>query len=109
MSQGEIWKLLRRGRVIARLEVVEAAFPWLHATVVRESGFDEVAPLFAEELRQHENLAEVETPEWTAACEAIRRETALVRPDGQNVAEYLLHIDGASAWWRWSDDPFQGR
>jgi hypothetical protein len=24
------------------------------------------------------------------------------------VPEFLLHIDGTEAWWRWSDEPFEG-
>jgi hypothetical protein len=30
----------------------------------------------------------------------------LTYPDGRDVPEYLLHIDGDEAWWRWSDEPF---
>jgi hypothetical protein len=25
-------------------------------------------------------------------------------PDGRDVPEWLLHIDGDEAWWRWADD-----
>lgn len=27
-------------------------------------------------------------------------------PDGRPVPEFLLHIEGADAWLRWSDEPF---
>jgi hypothetical protein len=31
---------------------------------------------------------------------------SLAYPDGRRVPEFLLHIDGLEAWWRWSDEPF---
>jgi hypothetical protein len=27
-------------------------------------------------------------------------------PDGREVPEFLLHLDGSVAWWRWSDEHF---
>ncbi|MBX6751337.1 MAG: hypothetical protein IRY85_17015 [Micromonosporaceae bacterium] len=30
----------------------------------------------------------------------------LRNPEGRDVPEFLLHIDGDQAWWRWSDEPF---
>ncbi|MEV6847472.1 hypothetical protein [Actinoplanes sp. NPDC051411] len=27
-------------------------------------------------------------------------------PEGNEVPEFLLHIQGDEAWWRWSDEPF---
>jgi hypothetical protein len=32
---------------------------------------------------------------------------SLAAPDGHLVPEFLLHIDGSEAWWRWSDEPFR--
>lgn len=90
----------------SRLQVSDQDFPWLHARVGPCEGFDAVAPLFEEELRLLGALRDVETPEWTAAHERIRTVTRLTHPDGREVPEYLLHIDGDRAWWRWSDEPF---
>lgn len=91
-----------------RFDVTGQDMPWLTARVVPLAGFDEIAPLFAEELRLCEELADVETPEWTAAYERVRSETRLRDAEGQDVAEYLLHIDGSKASWRWHDEPFNG-
>ncbi|MEE1941937.1 hypothetical protein V1L54_21440 [Streptomyces sp. TRM 70361] len=37
----------------------------------------------------------------------IRKTISLTAPSGP-VAEFLLHIDGDRAWFRWSDRPFDG-
>ena len=43
---------------------------------------------------------------WEAAQERIRATCTLRYPDGRTVPEFLLHVDGADAWWRWLDKPF---
>ena len=42
------------------------------------------------------------TPLTTASA----RPSAFFTPDGRPVPEFLLHVDGDDAWWRWSDEPF---
>jgi hypothetical protein len=79
-------------------------FPWFNAPVRATPAFDEFRPLFAEELRLLDRLdqnAEV----WEAAYDRVRRQVSLERPDGFAVPEFLLHVDGDEAWWRWSDEP----
>lgn len=102
----EVWHLHHGGRVVAALHVTESDFPWLHARVEPAEGFDEVAPLLAEEARLAESIDDEVTPEWEAVHERIRSTTRLTHPDGRDAPEYLLHVDGLDAWWRWSDDPF---
>ena len=29
-------------------------------------------------------------------------------PDGGHVPEFMLHMAGDKAWWRWSDEPLDG-
>ncbi|GIJ13108.1 hypothetical protein Van01_63220 [Micromonospora andamanensis] len=41
-----------------------------------------------------------------APYETVRNAVTLRYPDGQEVPEFLLHLDGDEAWWRWSDEPF---
>jgi hypothetical protein len=90
---------------VAELLVTGGDFPWLNATVRATPAFGEVRPLFAEELRLLGRLDE--DPEaWEAAYDRVRLEVSLVRPDGFAVPEFLLHVDGKDAWWRWSDEPF---
>jgi hypothetical protein len=51
-------------------------------------------------------LSNLGAPVWEAAYDRIRQAVRLLAPDGRPVAEFLLHIDGDDAWWRWSDEPF---
>lgn len=30
-----------------------------------------------------------------------------MKPSGEAVAEFLLHVEGDGAWWRWSDTAFE--
>lgn len=102
----EIWHLLHRDAVVAELHVTTPDFPWLNAKVVRFDGFDKVQQLFVDELRELNRLEDEETEAWTRAYEAIREATSLQDARGNQVAEYVLHIDGDEAWWRWSDEAF---
>jgi hypothetical protein len=63
------------------------------------------AGLFAREVA----LLNAETEDWEA-WEAVYSEIEsmglrLLRPEGSAVLEVLLHIDGATAWFRWSGEP----
>ncbi|MEU4681139.1 hypothetical protein [Micromonospora sp. NPDC023737] len=104
---GGNWTLHRRDddRVLADLVVTDGGFPWLNARVDPGEGLAEVRPLFAEELRLLDRIDE-DVESWERAYEAVRNAVTLRRPDGGDVAEFLLHIDGNEAWWRWSDEPF---
>jgi hypothetical protein len=101
----DVWQLHHGDVVVADLHVTDGDLPWLNARVVRREGFEAVAGLFEEELRLLEEI-DVEAEAWTAAYGAIRAQTRLTDPRGADVREYLLHISGEDAWWRWSDEPF---
>ena len=62
-------------------------------------------PRFAEELLRLDGIDD-DAASWERACEAIRAVVTLRYPAGHEVPEFLPHIDGDQAWWRWSDDPF---
>jgi len=68
-------------------------------------GFGQVRPLFEEELSRLDHMDE-DPQAWEAAYQRIRDAVCLIAPDGRAVPEFLLHIDGQDAWWRWSDEPF---
>jgi hypothetical protein len=91
----QTWHLKRGDELVADLVVVGADYPWLQAHVEPMPAFDEVKHLFIE-LETNEDA-------WAAATAQIRATLTLESPDGKPVAEYLLHIDGESAWWRWTD------
>lgn len=101
----ETWTLHRGDQLVARLVVTGGDFPWLNARVEACDGFAEVRPLFVEELRLM-NDADRDGTAWGAQYEAIRRSVTLRYPDGRDVPEFLLHVDGDHAWWRWNDEPF---
>ncbi len=106
MGEAErVWQLLRGDELLAELVVTGGDFPWLNAEVRPAAGFAEVRPLFDDELRLLEVLDEDPEP-WEAAYRRIRTAVRLVAPDGLPVPEFLLHIQGTDAWWRWSDEPF---
>jgi hypothetical protein len=105
LASNEVWCLRRGDELLAELLVTGGDFPWLSASVRATPAFEDVRPLFAEELRLLDRLDE-DAEAWEAAYDRVRLEVSLERPDGFAVPEFLLHVDGKDAWWRWSDDPF---
>jgi hypothetical protein len=101
-----VWQLASSDRTIALLVVTGSDFPWLHSRVEPQDGFDDVRPIFEDELRLLDDLDD-QIPAWEAMYQQIRRTVSLIKPDGRAVPEFLLHIDGREARWRWSDTPFQ--
>ena len=103
--QSSTWQLLRDDRVVADLVVYGGDFPWLNARVFPKEGFEEIRPIFEEELRLVDDDENIQS--WEDAYHRIRAEVSLAAPDGHLVPEFLLHIDGSEAWWRWTDEPFE--
>ncbi|WP_431883265.1 hypothetical protein [Micromonospora gifhornensis] len=106
-DQCDVWTLHRRddGGLLADLVVTGGDFPWLNAHVRPTEGFPEVRPLFAEELRLLDHIDQ-NGESWERAYDAVRNAVTLRYPQGREVPEFLLHIEGDEAWWRWSDEPF---
>lgn len=106
MGDGDVWTLQRRtdGQTVAALVVVGGDFPWLNARVEPREGFEVFLPLFAEDLAQADRTDDGAA--WDQAYHAIRAALSLRYPNGDEVPEFLLHIDGPDAWWRWTDEPF---
>lgn len=101
----ETWRLYAGDELVADLVVTGGDFPWLHASVDPKPAFERYRELFAKEAAASEAAGD----DWTAAdllYHRIRAQLRLARPDGSDVPEFLLHIDGEEAWWRWSDEPF---
>lgn len=107
---GQIWQLRDHdGALLADLLVTDADFPWLTARLSPTSRFGTVRQLFVDELAASGIEPQDDDPDWAAADVAydrIRAATTLHAPQGP-VAEFLLHVQGDEAWWRWSDEPFQ--
>jgi hypothetical protein len=103
MKTGAVWRLYAGDALVAELTVTKADFPWLHARFDARPGFEPLGALFAEELTFSESG---DDDAWQTAYARIRSVVRLQYPDGRDVPEFLLHVDGATAWWRWSDEPF---
>jgi len=106
MDHGEqVWRLMRGEELLAELIVTGGDFPWLNARIRAMPEFAACRPLFEEELRALEQIDD-DLGSWQAAYDRIRSAVSLLYPDGRPVPEFLLHVDGEDAWWRWSDEPF---
>lgn len=107
---GPVWRLLRGEEPIGEIHVTHDDFPWLNGRFVALDGFGDVQALFEDELAladsADESGDESDEQAWQSAYRRITGTLTLVAPDGTPAAEFLLHIDGANAWFRWNDEPF---
>jgi hypothetical protein len=99
------WSVMRGSNLVGVIDVRDSDFPWLSGGWTPTAEFEEAAPLFRDELAVMNALHD-EVDEWESAYAKIRQEVTLHYPDGSVVPEFLLHIDGDEAWFRWSDEMF---
>lgn len=104
--EGEVWQVRTGAEPVGEILVEDADFPWLSGRFTAGPAFAEVRGLFARELALVERDDEEHRQEWETAYDEITRRVYLSSPDGP-VAEFLLHIEGDRAWFRWSDEPFE--
>ncbi|GAA2473838.1 hypothetical protein GCM10010406_07240 [Streptomyces thermolineatus] len=106
-AEGGVWRVVGRDGTVGEITVDGSGdFPWLGGRFTPGPAHDAVKPLFERELALLERIDE--DPEaWEAARAEVERAVDLVSPQGP-VAEFLLHVDGDRAWFRWSDEPFSG-
>ncbi|MET7733474.1 hypothetical protein ABZT02_19180 [Streptomyces sp. NPDC005402] len=102
---GEVWQVRGGGDRVGDILIDEADFPWLSGRFTAGPGFAGVRELFARELALMDEFDEERQQEWEKAYDEVRRRVSLLAPTGP-VAEFLLHIEGDRAWFRWSDEPF---
>ncbi|HEY4267364.1 MAG TPA: hypothetical protein VGM94_04140 [Galbitalea sp.] len=107
-EQSETWTLHRGGEIIAELRVKELDTPWLTAEISRLPGFEAVEPFFVEDLKflERPDPDGDDVERWEQLCDNYMAGTTLVKPSGEAVAEFLLHIEGDEARWRRSDTAF---
>ncbi|GAA2215669.1 hypothetical protein GCM10009850_111370 [Nonomuraea monospora] len=100
----ETWRVLCGDELCGEIVVGDMDMPWMHGTFVAGPAFAKVKPLFDRELELLEQ--DDDDPEaWEAAYDQVAQAVRLISPRGP-VAEFLLHIEGDRAWFRWSDEPF---
>lgn len=97
-----VWTLRRDGDLVAELAVISGDRPWVTSWVSAKPGMDDLRPLFEREL---DLLDEPDTDPaaWESAQQQLQDTLELHRPDGRAVREFVLHVDGNHAWWRWDD------
>ncbi|MEV0494255.1 hypothetical protein [Streptomyces atratus] len=107
--EGDIWRLLRGPDPVGDIVIDDRDFPWLQGRFVPGLAYESVRPLFEREpaLIDHIEEGPAAVAAWEAAYDEIERILTLVCPDNGPVAEFLLHIDGERAWFRWSLTPFE--
>jgi hypothetical protein len=103
VREGDTWRLYAGDEHVADLVVSGFDFPWLEADVVSQPGLDRFRSLFDDEVRYLDEAGD-EEGRWAQTQSAIRRSLRMTFPDGRDVPEWLLHIDGDEAWWRFADD-----
>ncbi|MFE1834628.1 hypothetical protein [Streptomyces sviceus] len=103
--EGEVWQVRGADEPVGDILIDDADFPWLSGRFTAGPGFAGVRELFARELALLEEDEEESRQEWEAAYDEVRRRVSLIAPNGP-VPEFLLHIEGDRAWFRWSDEPF---
>ncbi|MDQ0766413.1 hypothetical protein QFZ32_000924 [Streptomyces canus] len=103
--EGAVWKVRSGDEAVGDILIDEADFPWLAGRFTAGPGFAGVRELFARELALVEEDDEERQQQWEEAYDEVRRRVSLHAPGGP-VPEFLLHIEGDRAWFRWSDEPF---
>jgi hypothetical protein len=93
----EIWLVMHDEELVAELAVERGDRPWLRGTVTRRDRFELLAR-FAQEARLAATIGTT-AGGWEAHL-AVRRQLRLIRPDGHEVPEFMIHIDGLRASWR---------
>jgi hypothetical protein len=105
----QVWTVRSGDEPVGEILIDDADFPWLSGGFTAAPAFDSLRDLFARELALVEEATERDDDglmaAWERAYDEIRRRVSLTSPDGP-VPEFLLHIDGDRAWFRWSDKPF---
>jgi hypothetical protein len=103
----ETWSLVVGTEIVGTIEVNAIDMPWLIGKLSAQPAFDEFRGAFAEELGLVEGDLDTHVDEWEAIYQTITNKLRLYRPDGTAVPEYLLHVRGDEAWFRYSDEPFE--
>jgi hypothetical protein len=92
--------LLKRGRVVlGHLAQCKPDQPFVFCRFTSTFAFEEVRPLFEAELHLL-NTGQIE--DWEESYRAIDAlGLRLESPGGSTISEFLLHIDGEEAWFRY--------
>ncbi len=107
MGMNERWLLKTGDTLVGSIDVTGTDQPWLTGRFYPELGFAAFDDLFKRELALVEGNLSDEIAQWEEVYGRIQNRLRLLKPDGTVVSEYLLHINGEDAWFRYSDEPFE--
>lgn len=105
-AQARTWRLYRGAELLADIVVEDTDMPWVTGRVLARPGLEELRPAFEREWALINEADDLDYDAWERAYEPISRLT-LASPTGP-VAEFLLHIEGDEARFRWSAEPAGG-
>jgi hypothetical protein len=101
-------KLMRGDVQLGVLTLYDLDQPWFYCHFEPEPAFEQVRPLFAAEQELLNDDSGTDFDEdadedaWVRAYQDIQRLGLLLIPDvGEVIDDFLLHIDGTEAWFRY--------
>ncbi len=94
-----IFHLRQKNTLLGTLKQSGLDFPWISCTFEPTESFNKLKPLFDRELELTESE---EWDEWEEAYQQIEAEELYIVEvaEGKEIHEFLLHIRGAEAWFR---------
>ncbi len=101
------WTLWAGEELVGEVVGAEPDQPWFFGAWQPTEAFEAYRSLFEEELSLLE-AAEERWDEYDRCYGQIREALQLKTPAGSRVAEWILHVDGSQAWFRFEMEPFTG-
>ncbi|MEU7173965.1 hypothetical protein ABZ949_21020 [Micromonospora tulbaghiae] len=103
-DSGEVWRVYGAGgELLGEVEVEEHDMPCHRGRFRPQPAFEQLRQLFDEWNR----AVDSGDPEpIDQAYEAIRAAVTMTCPDGRQVPEFVLGVEGDPAGFRWHDEPF---
>ncbi|MBW3625647.1 MAG: hypothetical protein KY468_19820 [Armatimonadetes bacterium] len=94
------WDLMKGDELLGHLDLRNIDQPIFFCTFIPTEAFDRYRPLFEGELAL---LEEDRLKEWEAAYQKIDDLGLILRSteNGDTIDDFLLHIDGDEAWFRY--------
>lgn len=96
----DIWLVVYGEELVAELAAKRWDSPWWRGSITRRQGFEALAPLFASEPEQ---ARETDNSKSSKAYCQLRAQVRLLKPDGEEVPEFILRVDSGRAAWRCID------
>ena len=94
------YRVVRNGMLLGTLTRTGSDMPWWEGDFAPAPGFDSVRPMFDRERELLDSDDDMDA--WGRAWEELAVGMVLVPLDGRPpITEFLLHINGREAWWRY--------